>query len=444
MAHAAEFSQEGHNASYSLDDHKEVSQPMKAYDLSSYDARLQAFITQLRQAGVAGFIVPTTDAFLNEYAPAHDQRLAWLTGFTGSNGMAVISENSRVLFTDGRYLTQAQQQLAALGFQVQDQSVWPNWLEDHSEGVWGFDPWLHATDTIERWQAKYPHVRFLPLDTNLVDALWQRQRPHTAPIVIQPMNYAGKSHVAKIAELQNAMGDYDAILISVPESVAWLLNIRGSDSETVPVAFVRALMFSEEKTAEMGAAVVLFADPQSIADQVHEQFVQPMPGHMATISARVEPDMQEFLSQLKGMTIGFDPATAPYAIKQVFVGAGVRTAKANDPCLLPKARKNTTELEGMRACHIADGVAVVRALMWLESQAEMGGSPTELELSDVLVQARSRHPLFRGVSFPTIAAAASNGAIIHYQPNAATAARLKSGDIVVIDSGGNILTVQLT
>ena len=395
-------------------------------------ARLSALRSIIRAQGLAGFIVPKTDAFQNESVPPDSDRLAWLTGFTGSAGMAVILDDRAALFVDSRYTLQAKAQADALLYTVE---LYPKtkvgaYLAAHAPAgaLIGYDPALQTLAGFKALneEAKKAGFELKPVVSNPIDALWDDQPlDEHFPIVSHSEDYAGESARSKIERVQKALRDKkaDGLFVSAPDSVAWLLNIRGQDIAHTPVALVRVYLPS-------AGWPVLFVFPGHITPQ--------MQGFLETIVeicdlAALGDGLQEKIG--KGQKIIADPAHTTLAIADALKKAGATIIEAPDPCALFKARKNAVELQGARNAHLRDGAALCRFLAWLDAEAP-SGTLTEIAASDRLEAFRRDTGLLEDLSFDTISGAGSNGAIVHYKATPESNKALEPGSLYLVDSGG--------
>ncbi|MEL7177438.1 MAG: aminopeptidase P family protein [Pseudomonadota bacterium] len=387
--------------------------------------RLTALRAVMKDHRLDGFLVPRADAHQGEYVAPRDARLAWLTGFTGSAGFAAILTKIAGVFIDGRYRVQVKSQVADVFTPV----PWPetklaDWLIQHlsAGAVVGFDDWLHTQSEIDRLSERLAahEITLKPVD-NLVDSIWADQpAPPTGKITPYPLEFAGESHAdkrARIAATLRADGQ-DATVLTLPDSIAWLLNIRGTDIERNPVAHAFAILHHD-------ASVDLYV------------FGDKAGGLGAHLGAdiRVHPvaNFEPALGALTG-TIRVDPATAP---ARVFTTITAKIAHADDPCILPKACKNATEIAGTRAAHLRDAAAMVEFLAWLDAQAP--GTLTEIGVVKELEARRRATNALRDISFETISGAGPNAAIVHYRVTEDTDRAVKSGELLLVDSGGQYL-----
>ena len=387
--------------------------------------RLVALRDAVQSAGLDGFIVPRADAHQGEYVSARDERLAWLTGFTGSAGFCVVLHQIAGVFIDGRYRTQVKAQVADVFTPV----PWPDvsmaaWLRDQlpNGGQVGFDPWLHTPSQIEQAEAALigSGVTLVQCD-NLVDRIWADQpAPAAAPAKIHPIDFAGESHADKRARLGaslTALGAHSAV-ITLPDALCWLLNIRGADIPRNPIAQGFAVLHAS-------GAVDLFMDPIKL-NEVREHLG-------ADVSCHAPDAFLPALAALEG-PVCLDKSSVPVIVADAI---GDRVHWGDDPCALPKACKNAAEIAGSAEAHLRDGAAVVELLAWLDAQAP--GSLSETQVVSQLEGFRRRDNALQDISFETIAGTGPNGAIMHYRVTTDTDATLQDGHLIVLDSGGQYL-----
>ncbi len=381
----------------------------------------------MRRAGLAGFLVPRADAFQGENVAACDERLAWLTGFAGSAGLCAALLQKAGVFIDGRYrlAVRGQVDLAVYEPVPVPEVKLADWLIASLPGGGdiGFDPWLHSKDEIAKLAAAIDRrgIRLRRCD-NLVDRIWKnRPGPPVGIISIQTIEYAGESHREKrerLASQLRAEGRKSAI-ICAPESIAWLLNIRGSDVANVPVAHGLAILHDD-------AALALFVAPAKLNEMVRTHL-----GNDVQIAA--PEDFAAFIDRLSG-PVGLDIAATPVWISDRLDAAGIQISESDDPCKLPKARKNSAELAGARAAHLRDGVAMANFLCWFDGEAAKGRL-TEIDVVKRLESFRAQTGALRDLAFNTICGSAANGAIVHYRVTNDSNRAIKAGDVVLVDSG---------
>ncbi len=395
-----------------------------------------AKLTALRQALAAqsldGFLVPRADEHLGEYVAEYAQRLAWLTGFTGSAGLAVVLQDCACVFTDGRYTLQLAQQTEADLWERQHIVETPpaSWIAEHaSAGAQiGYDPWLFSEDALARYREA--GVTLVAVSANPLDAVWtDRPAPPLAPAVPHDLAYAGVASGEKRHSLAAALraAKQDAVIISDPASIAWLLNLRGSDIDYTPCALAYAVLHAD-------ARVDLFMAPEKMSPALRSW----LGNEVAVEAPSVLPAS---LTHLRGSRVRVDPAGTPAWFAQHLREAGAEVTSGTDPCLLPKACKNHTEQQGARAAHARDGIAMCRFLHWLDHSFTTGDitGMTEQAAADRLLAFRQEVPGFQGESFPAISGAGEHGAVIHYRVTAETNRPIRTNEVYLIDSGGQYL-----
>jgi Xaa-Pro aminopeptidase len=389
---------------------------------------------ELARRGLAGFVVPRADEYQGEYVPVRGQRLAWLTGFTGSAGAAIVLAKRAALFVDGRYTLQAAAQADATIFELRHlvDDPPPRWLAAAvgNGDIVGYDPWLHTPNEVERLREAVERVgaSLRAVDDNPLDRAWQDQPPPPlAPVMPQLQKFAGETAEAKRARLGKSIGEAGATaaILTMPESIAWLLNIRGGDVPHTPLPLSYAILRRD-------GSVMLFIDRRKLAPGLDRHL-----GNGVAIEQpeRFGPALDELAGQGR---VQVDPASAAAWVFDRLAAAGAQIHRAADPCLLPKACKNPVELAGTRAAHRRDGAAVTRFLAWLAREAPRGDL-REIAASDRLEALRRAGKHFRDLSFPTISGAGSNGAIVHYRASPETEKTLEAGTLYLLDSGAQYL-----
>jgi Xaa-Pro aminopeptidase len=393
--------------------------------------RLAALRQELKKRDLDGFIIPRTDQHQNEYVPKSEERLAWLTGFTGSWGVAVALHDAAALFADGRYTTQAREQTDPQAFACEHLIDNPpdHWLEHHLKPGMrlGYDPHLHTLDGVKRYEALCAKTGaiLVPVETNPVDSVWtDRPAPPLAPVKLHPLDKAGDSAESKIARTATklAAAGVDGVLITDPHNVAWLFNIRGGDVSHTPLPLAYAFVPREGKPS-------IFIDGRKLSGDVRAALA----AH-ATLSA--PEDMIATLAALgkAGQKIRFDNATAAMRWINLFRDAGGHIDHGMDPVSLMKAVKNKAEIEGSRNAHLRDGAAVTRFLCFMAHEAMKGGM-TEIDAAIALEKFRLETGALMELSFPSISAAGPNAALPHYRVTEQSNRRIENG-LFLIDSGG--------
>lgn len=391
--------------------------------------RLAALRAELAKRGVDGFLIPRADEHQGEYVPAKAERLAWLTGFTGSAGLAIVLKDQAAIFVDGRYTLQVRVQTDMTAYKQHHLIEEPpaEWLVSVlKEGQkLGFDPWLHTLDQIERLRAALDPVgaELVPLDSNPLEAVWTNQPPAPlGPVRIQADAQSGRTSADKRSEIggQLTRSRADAAVLTNADSIAWLLNIRGSDVPHTPFALGFALLNAD-------GTVDLALDERKLLPDTKLHLGNGVRVH----APKAFPAL---LSALGGKRVLLDPVWAGFAIAQRLVDAGATLVRGADPCLLPKACKNAVEVAGATAAHIRDGAAMVRFLRWLDLNSKEG-TLTEIQVSDKLEEFRQATGQLRDLSFSSISGAGPNGALMHYRAMPETEGTLKLNDLYLIDSG---------
>lgn len=393
--------------------------------------RVFALRKKLLQQELDGFIIPHADEYQNEYIPGCADRLGWLTGFTGSAGTAVVLQEQAAIFVDGRYIIQVSHQVDRSVFVPHHIMEWPvnEWLTSvlKSGQKLGFDPWLHPPNEVDKFRSACEHVeaQLLPCESNPIDAIWSDRPPAPMnPVLPHPPHYAGKQSTLKREELGRTLKSerVDAAVLTAPDSIAWLLNIRGNDVQHTPLPLCRAILYSD-------SSVKLFIDQQKVTPSLVEYL---SPGVALYSSEDFGPVLDE--SGRQRLRILLDAGKSPFWVCHRLTQAGAIVVKGEDPCALPKACKNQVEIHGARQAHIRDGAAVCRFLAWL-SKERSKGPVTELLAANVLESYRRSNALFRDLSFPTISGAGPNGAIVHYRSNEESDRPLEPGSLYLVDSG---------
>ena len=395
-------------------------------------SRLAALRAELERRGLSGFVVPRADEHQGEYVPRRSQRLAWLTGFSGSAGLAIVLADRAAIFVDGRYTLAVRSQVdidAFVPHQIPEQSP-EAWIAENltKGGKLGFDPWLQTVDGHERFARACQRAggEFVPVDSNPVDAVWPDRPPAPlAPVLPHAEEFAGESSEAKrarIAGVVKAKGA-DVALITAPDSIAWLLNVRGGDVPRTPFALGFALLHSD-------GHVDLFMDRRKVPDRTLAWL-----GNAVTLAPPDELAAALDMLGKVGKRVLIESATAPVWAATRLQAAGVTLVRDADPVALPKACKNAVELEGIRRAHRRDGAAVSGFLGWLNRESR-NRKLREIEASDRLQALRQQTGKLRDLSFDTISGAGPNGAIVHYRASEASQRTLEPGSLYLVDSGG--------
>ena len=384
--------------------------------------KLMELRAELRQIGVDSVIVPRADEHLGEYVPARAERLAWLTGFTGSAGLAAVTHDRAAVFSDGRYILQMQAQT--------DPTIWERchmveqpaalWLRESGARRVGYDPKLMAEDGLKPFADA--GLVMVPMAQNPIDTIWRDQPPAPlAPALPHLAALSGRDASDKRADIAAVLRTHnqDAAVITDPASVAWLFNIRGGDVPFTPFALGFAII-------DKAGLCTLFMDGAKLGPATRVWL-----GNEVSLA---EPAaLGSHLVRLAGKRVRVDPNAQPVWFAQTLRASGAEVVAGMDPCMLPKACKNEVECQGSRNAHTRDAVAVTRFLHWLESAA---GHETEMSASAKLLEFRAHQDLFRGESFPAISGAGEHGAIMHYRVSAETDRAINANEMYLIDSGG--------
>jgi Xaa-Pro aminopeptidase len=393
--------------------------------------RVAALRKALAAQGLDGFVVPRADEHQGEYVPAHMARLAWLTGFTGSAGNAVVLADKAALIVDGRYTIQSAEQTdtAVVTPVRMEETPLERWVEQNlpAGGKLGYDPWLHTVDGLARLEkaAAAAGGSLIAVKTNPIDALWSdRPAPPTAPVRAHPAAFAGETSVSKLARIQKALTEakVDALVVSDPHALAWVFNIRGGDVEHTPLPLGYSIVPREGRPT-------IFLAPEKITNEAGDAI-----GAVGEIAPPAELDKQIAKLGAAKAKVRLDATTAASALATLIRDAGGTPDAGTDPIALMKARKNAAELDGARNAHLRDGAVMVRYLSWLAREAPKGGL-TEIDAVAALEAERLKTGLLKDVSFTTIAGAGPNAALPHYRVSDASNRKLEPG-IFLVDSGG--------
>ncbi len=391
--------------------------------------RAAALRAELAARGLDGFVAPRADEHQNEYVPASAERLLWLTGFSGSAGMAIVLGQTAAIFVDGRYVVQAPAQVDASVFAVRHIVEEPPsaWIEAHlkpGERL-GYDPWLATPEMVERLgkACRAAGGELVALDSNPLDAIW-RDRP-AAPlgaVSAHAARLSGESAVRKVARVRAAIGANAGLLVSDAHDVAWLFNIRGADVAHTPLPLSFAYLPLEGRPT-------LFVDGRKLSNAMRDRLSAlaeiEEPDHLVALMARLGAE---------GLRVAFDASSAPARLTQALEAAGGEVSLGPDPIALMKAVKNKAELAGARAAHIRDGAAMARFLAWFDREAPKGRL-TEIAAAEALETFRRETGALKDISFPTIASAGPHAAIPHYRVSEASDLAIGRG-IFLVDSGG--------
>ncbi len=401
--------------------------------MSTYEARLAALRDQLKADRLHGFVVPICDEHMSEYVGAYAQRLAWLTGFGGSAGTAVVLSEDAAIFVDGRYTIQVREQVDGRHWSYQStmETSVSDWLGAHAaEGARiGYDPWVHTKTWVEAATKALAAkgATLVAVDRNPVDLVWADQpAPSVAKLKVLDDHYTGRSSAEKRQDVADWLTKQklDAAIISALDSVAWTFNVRGSDVDRTPVALSFAVLH-KDGTAD------LYVDPAKMDEAVAKHL-----GNAVRIHDRAS--FTPALAALSGKRVAVDPERAAAAIFDHLTQGGATIVEARDPTVLPKAVKNPVEQAGHRAAQKRDGAALTRFLHWLATEAHKGGQ-TELSASAALEAFRAATGKLVDLSFDTISGAGANAAICHYRVDEKSNLLIQPNSVYLVDSGGQYL-----
>ena len=402
-------------------------------DKTAVKPRLKALRAEMEARNLVAYLVPRGDMFRGEYVPANAERLAWLTAFTGSAGLAAVGLRSAALFVDGRYTAQA-----PLQTDTSEITVLPAVLGGYSEaildiagspGLIGYDPWLFSPGDLAKLAKLLGGTERLAPTDNLVDLIWTEDRPlpPQSPVELLGHNRAGQSRADKLDGIRSAIeaASADALLLTQPESVNWLMNMRGRDVPHTPFALSFALVPKTGKPTvfidgtKIGDAAAALREDTEFAE------IDALPGELESLGKA-------------GKAVWVDAASAPSLLVSALTDSGAKLVEKRDPVLDLKAIKNAAELDGMRDAHRRDGIALAKFLAWLDGAAPTG-TMTEIDVVEQLEAFRREDDTLVDVSFDTISGAGANGAIIHYRVSEASNRTLVPGELMLVDSGGQYL-----
>jgi len=413
--------------------------------VTEYESRFQSFLAaggpvncrertdklraELARRGLAGFIIPRADQHQNEYVAPSSERLSWLTGFSGSAGLAIVLSSRAAIFVDGRYTVQAQAQtdpgvFTTIHIAEMAPSAWIEMNLNRGERL-GYDPWLHTQTAADQFTAACSQIEaeLVPTQSNPIDAIWtDRPGEPIGAVRMHPLRYSGETARAKISRIQSAILKMDGIIITDPHNIAWLFNIRGSDVAHTPLPLGFAYVPVQGRPT-------LFLDRRKLSDAVRAR--------LNAIADVHEPaELTDFISALgrRGSPVGFDSSTSPVALIQIFESAGGKPKLGPEIVGVLKARKNSVEIEGAKAANERDGAAVCRFLNWMKREAPKG-AVTEISAVVAIEGFRRDSGMLKDISFATIAAAGENSAIPHYRVSEISNLKVRRG-LFLIDSGG--------
>jgi len=404
-----------------FDDPAEMSEPAP---------RLTALRSELARRGLDGFVVPHADRHQNEYLPPSEERLAWLSGFTGSAGTAVILAERAVLFVDGRYTLQARDQTDPELFAIEHLVETPpsDWIEANlaAGNKLGFDPWLHTAEGAEQLAKACSNVGAILVATepNPIDATRRnRPAPPHGAIVPHDLKFAGEPVAEKLGRIRAEIRklDADALVVSDPHAVAWTFNIRGADVAHTPLPLAFAIVLADSARLYVDESKLTSAARNALAGLADIRSEDTFAQDLAALGA-------------EHLVVRLDQSTAAHAISQAIMANGGKVLRGPDPIAVMKAVKNAVEIAGSRTAHRRDGAAVVNFLAWFD-RTSPDGQLTEIDAVEALETFRRESELLRDVSFPTISGAGPNGAIVHYRVTRKTNRKIVPGELFLIDSG---------
>jgi Xaa-Pro aminopeptidase len=394
--------------------------------------RVAALRAKLVERGLDGFLVPRADRHQNEYVPACEERLAWLTGFTGSAGAAVVLLDRALVFTDGRYLLQVREQLDPAIFTIEHMVETPvsTWIENNlAAGTrLGYDAWLSTAESAEKLSqaCERAGATLVPTEPNPIDTIWiDRPPPPLGKVVLHDISFAGVPATEKLTRICAEIGKLkaDALVVSDPHAVAWTFNIRGADVAHTPLPLSFAIVPKEGRPA-------LYIDGRKLDSTVRQALAE-----LAAVREPVELERDLAALGKEQRTVRLDQATGAEALARIISSAGGKLTRGPDPIAAMKAVKNAVEINGARAAHRRDGAAVTRFIAWFEREAPRG-TLTEIDAVAALESFRRDSGLLKDISFPTISGAGPNGAIVHYRVTRKTNRRIGGNNLFLIDSGG--------
>jgi Xaa-Pro aminopeptidase len=386
----------------------------------------------LAARGLDALIVPHDDEYLNEYLPDHTERLMWVSGFSGSAGLAIVTTKAAGLFSDGRYTLQMREQTDEAHFSFHDNGneTVAAWLDDHlgAGDKVGYDPMLFSSDSLAPFEraAERSGFELVPVQPNPIDEAWaDRPSPPLAPVHPHAETFSGRSSSDKRQSIAEKLRDkrVDAAFLSAPHSLAWLFNIRGGDVHASPLPLGRGLIRADGTAS-------LFLHPAKVTGELPTHLGQDVELHAED---RVDAALEKLGSD--GLRVLVDPALTPVYFINLLSASGATVVRGEDPCALPRAAKNEVELQGSRTAHIRDGVAVTRFLEWFAATAP-SGELTEIEAARKLESFRQETNQLRDISFDTISGTGGHGASPHYRVTTESDRTIEPNSLFLIDSGG--------
>jgi Xaa-Pro aminopeptidase len=392
--------------------------------------RLQQMRKALTAKNIDGLFVPRTDEFQGEYVPASSERLQWLTGFTGSWGSALIGKKTAALIIDGRYTIQATTEAPGFEYLSPENAALTAFLKASfkAKSTLAYDPWVTSITEAKRLRQLVEAVglKLQACSSNLVDDVWEdRPDPPQAAIYLHPLHLAGETAASKLSKIASDLKQQNCgvAVLTDPHSVAWALNIRGSDIDHTPLALLRAIVLGTGK-------VTIFANKS----RFHNDVIQSFGKHVNFAKpTRLIPFLKEYAKKQRAVLL--DPSNCPEAIRVILENAKASITMAQDPCVMPRARKNAAEQKGARSAQLRDGAALSNFLHWI-SKTAISGSLTERTAQNKLYEFRAATGKLKDLSFGSISASGPNAALPHYHVVSKHGRTLRNGEIYLIDSGG--------
>ena len=389
--------------------------------------RLAELRTCIFEHNLDGFIVPHADLYQNEYIESCDSRLEWITGFTGSAGVCVVTLKDAFLFVDGRYQVQAKKEVDETSFTILHSTKisFIKWFKTNCENkIIGYDPWLHTVLEIEKLQSFHPDSQSLKACKNLIDLVWI-EKPVRAELLIEvhPLKFSGASSKAKREKIVELLivNEIDAIILTKPESICWLLNIRGKDVAHTPIIQCLAIF-------KQNSNLQIFIRDTNVSKKIRAFLGKDVEIINDTLFLK-------YISGFKSQRVQLDPNTCPMVISSTLKASSNALIETDDPCVLPKAIKNKTEIKGSKAAHLIDGSAFIKFLHWLDIKLH-DAELNEIEITQKLEEFRQATGSLEEIAFDTICGFASNGAIVHYRVTKKSNKKIKKNNLLLIDSGG--------
>ena len=401
----------------------------KNNSLSSATAKIKSVRSLMSKYKIGAYLIPRADCFQGEFISENDNRLRWITNFSGSAGLCIVTLKTIALFVDGRYTIQAENEKNSSKIIVYklNKTIIANWLKKNviSYDKIGFDPWLHTWNEIQNLKSEFRGKYKFKKVKNIIDKIWiDKPKEEYHKIFKLSDKYTGHSYTAKLAQINKLKNNIkvDYIIYTLPESICWLANIRGFDIPNTPIAQSYAI---QEKNGDLD----IFIKKEKLSKDLVENFGPKVKFFDISFFSKK-------LKKLKGK-IWLDGNNCPIAIKSLISSKRNKIFNELDPALSIKSIKNKIEIRNSRIAHKKDGLAMINLLYWIEQNKRSRIS--EIDIIEKLAEFRKKNTNYFGPSFDTICGSGPNGAIIHYRANSKTNRIIKSGDLVLIDSGGQYL-----